>query len=322
MQRGFEKIKALTEHRWLRYGLVALGVGFTFFTVASIMYRNWTEFQTFSWQLKPLPLIGAALALVAAFGLNVITWVLICRVFGSHVGFWKDMEIYSFSTIVRRLPGAIWQLASRTYLYHQENATLAIPLWGSFWEVVTQIVSGMLLAALMLLLSPDLQSELPGGMWWLLALIPSVWLIVRPQDIMSLARAVSPRIKSQPSLTARSAAMWLGLYLVSWILGGAILYFLISSLAPQSLTLLPVCVGLVAVSGVLAILASPIPGGLGIREVSVILLLGLYVPSPLAVAGGLLLRLWLIIGEAVIALFVFVAARRRHWWAQMEHNTP
>jgi hypothetical protein len=260
--------------------------------------------------------------LVAAFGLNVLTWILISRAFGSHIGIWKDLEIYSFSTIVRRLPGAVWQIVSRTYLYRQEQAALSVPLWGSFWEIVIQLLSGMLLTALMLLLSPPLRSEFPGGLWWLLLLIPAAWSVLRPQDIVSLGRRISPRVRAQPRLTTQSASLWLGLYLISWVLGGVILFFLVSALASQSWTLLPICVGLVAASGVLAILASPIPGGLGIREISLILLLGLYVPSPIAVAGAVLLRLWLLVGEALIAFVVFLVARRKAWQARMSHNTP
>ncbi len=322
MQHSLQKLKALASRRWFRTGLLAVGVALTFFVIGRIILRNWSDFRTFSWQLNPLLLAGAAIALVAAFGLNILTWVLISRAFGSRVGFWKDLEIYSFSTVLRRLPGLVWQLASRTYLYRQEEASLAVPLWGSLWELVVQLASGILLMVLMLLFSSKLRASFPGGLWWLLLLIPVGWVVLRPQDIVSLARRISPKVQSQPNLTVRNVSLWLALYVLSWSLGGAILYFLIGALTPVSWALFPTCVGLVAASGVLAILASPIPGGLGIREVSLVLLLGLYVPSPIAVAGGILLRLWLLLGEAIIAFLVFLAARQKNWKEQMGHNTP
>jgi uncharacterized membrane protein YbhN (UPF0104 family) len=290
--------------------------------IGSVVYRNWSEFQTFSWQLDPVPLAGATAALVAAYGLNVLAWVLISGAFGSDVGFWKDVEIYSFSTVVRRLPGAIWQLAGRTYLYRQAKATLAVPLWGSLWEWVVQLSSGMLLTALMLVLSPHLRTEFPGGAWWLVLLVPVGWFVLRPQDVVSLAKLVSPRVKDQSNLTVRNVSLWLGVYVLSWALGGAILYFLLNALSPQDWAQLPICVGLVAASGVLAVLAAFLPGGLGLREISLVLLLGLYVPSPVAVAGGLLLRLWLLLGEALIALLVFLVSRARRWPAHAGRHTP
>lgn len=322
MQHLLDKITVLTKRRWFRNAVMALGLGLALLVIGNIVYQNWSEFQTFSWQLNPLPLAGATAALVAAFGLNLMVWVLISRAFGSHVGIRKDLEIYSFSTVVRRLPGAIWQLASRTYLYQQTETTLAVPLWGSLWEWVVQLASGVLLMVLMLVLSPRMQVAFPGGAWWLLLLIPVGWFVLRPQDVVSLAMLVSSRVKSQPNLTARNAFLWLGLYVLSWSLGGAILYFLIGALAPQPWTFFPVCIGLVAASGALAVLIGFLPGGLGLREVSLVLLLGLYVPNPVAVAGAVLLRLWLLVGEAMISFLVFLAARKKNWGAQMGRNNP
>ena len=322
MHRSLDRIQALLQRRWFRTAFVAIGLGLSLYVIGGMIYRNWSAFQSFSWQLAPLPLAGAAAALAAAFGLNLLTWILISRTFGSRVGLWKDVEIYSFSTIVRRLPGAIWQLASRTYLYHQAESSLAVPLWGSLWEYVVQLSSGLLLLSLVLLLSPAMRSEFPGGLGWLLLLVPVGWFSFRPQDAVSLAKRISPKVQSQPQLTARNAGTWIALYVLSWCLGGAILYFLISALSPQSWSMLPVCVGLVAASGVLTVLASPLPGGLGIREISLVLLLELYLPTPVAVAGGVLMRLWLLVGEAIVALLVLLIASGRQRWVSTDRNTP
>ena len=322
MEQAFKTIESWLSQRWVNYFLILAGVGLALLVVGNTICRNWSEFQTFSWQLRPLPLIGAGAALVIAFGLNTLTWYLISRTMGSRVGFWKDLEIYSFSTVVRRLPGVVWQLAGRTYLYHQAETTLAVPLWGTLWEVVVQLSSGTVLTALMLVLSPRLRAEFPGGMWVLLFLIPIGWFALRPQDAVSAMKRIAPKMTGEPSLTRRNVLVWIGLYVLSWILGGAILYFLICALAPQTWALFPVCVGLVAASGVLAILVTPIPGGLGIREASLMLLLQLYVQSPVAVAAAIMLRLWLLLGEAIIAFLIFLAARGWAWLTQICNNTP
>ena len=322
MARLLDWVQALLQQRWCRAAFLAIGLGLSFYVIGGMIYRNWSAFQSFSWQLAPLPLAGAAAALVGAFGLNLFTWVLISRTFGSRVGFWKDVEIFSFSTIVRRLPGAIWQLASRTYLYHQSESALAVPLWGSFWEYAVQLSSGLLLLALVLLSSQTMRHEFPGGVGWLVLLVPVSWFSLRPQDAVSLAKRISPRVQCQPDLTARSTSAWIALYLLSWCLGGAILFCLISALAPQSWSMLPVCVGLVAASGVLTVLASPLPGGLGIREISLVLLLDLYLSTPLAVMGGVLMRLWLFVGEAIVALIVWLIASGRQRWLSTGRNTP
>jgi uncharacterized membrane protein YbhN (UPF0104 family) len=316
MHQALKSIVSLPSKRWVHYCLVLTGLGLATLVIGNIVYRNWAEFQAFSWQLDPLPLIGAGVALVIAFGLNTLTWYLIGRTFGSRVGFWKDLEIYSFSTVVRRLPGVVWQLAGRTYLYHQAKTSLAVPLWGTLWELFVQFSSGMVLMASILALSPQMRVEFPGGMWVLSLLIPIGWFTLRPQDVVSLIQRLAPKVTGEPRLTRCNVAVWIGLYILSWILGGAILYALVCALSPQTWTLFPVCVGLVATSGVLAILATPIPGGLGIREISLTLLLQLYIQSPVAVASVIMLRLWLLLGEALIASLIFLVARGWTWLAQ------
>jgi uncharacterized membrane protein YbhN (UPF0104 family) len=322
MHPTLDRMRALLRQRWFRTALLAVGLGLSLTVIGGMIYRNWSEFKSFSWRLAPLPLAAAAGCLVAAFGLNVLTWSLISRTFGSRIGFWKDLQIYSFSTIVRRLPGSIWQLASRTYLYHQSESSLAVPLWGSLWELIVQMSSASLLMALMLLLSPTMRSEFPGGLGWLAMLVPVAWFSLRPQDVVSLARRISPKVHPQSQLTAQNVTAWTALYVLSWCLGGAILYFLISALAPQSWTMLPVCIGMIAASGVIAALISPLPGGFGIPEVSLVLLLQLYVPTPVAVTGGILMRLWLLVGEAIVALVVLLIAGGRQRWAPTGRNTP
>ncbi len=317
----FEFARSFTSKRWVNYVLILCGLGLSLLVIANIVYRNWTEFQSFHWQLRLLPLIGAGIALVIAFGLNIVTWHLISCTMGSRVGFWKDLEIYSFSTVIRRLPGVIWQLAGRTYMYHQAKTTLAVPLWGSLWEIIVQLLSGMLVTVLMLVFSPQLQARFSVGAWGLLFLIPIGWLVLRPRDLMSLTRWIAPKFASEQNLTCRDALRWVGLYLISWIFGGAILYCLICSLFPQNLTLFFVCIGSVATSGVLAMLVMFIPGELGIREISLVLLLQLYVQSPIAVASTILFRLWLLFGEAFVAVLVFLIVWGRGWLVQINHNT-
>jgi len=319
MRQALESVESLLNKRWVQWCLMLVGVGLAVLVIGNTIYRDWSEFRAFSWRLNPRPLAAAAVALIAAFGLNTLTWYLISRTFGSRVGFWKDLEIYSFSTVIRRLPGVIWQLAGRTYLYRQAQTTLAVPLWGTVWELFVQFSSGLLLTVLMLVLSPQLRAEFPGGMWVLLLLIPVGWFALRPYDLVAVARRLAPKLTGDPGLTRRDVSVWIGLYALSWVLGGAILYSLICAVSPQSWTLLPVCAGLVAASGILAILVMPIPGGLGIREISLILLLQSYVHSPVAVAAGVMLRLWLLLGEALIALLVFLAVRG---WAWLAPNEP
>jgi glycosyltransferase 2 family protein len=317
----YKLIQWVSCRPWVNYCLALIGGSLAAIIIGYTVWRSWPEFQTFSWQLKPRPLIGASLLLIVAFILNALAWYCISKAFGSQVGFWKDLEIYGLSTIVRRLPGIIWQLVGRTYLYRQAQTTLTVPVWGSVWEFIIQISSGVLLMSLMLLLSPRLRTEFPGSMWALLLLIPIGWMLLRPKDILTLMKYIAPNITGKPNLTRQHIWTWSGLYVLSWALGGVILFFLIHALVFQPWSLLPVCIGLVATSGVLTLLLRFIPGGLGIRDISLLLLLELYIPSPIAVASVLMFSLGLLLGELLIAFLLFLVARGRIVWQETRSTT-
>ncbi|NLE43613.1 MAG: hypothetical protein GX620_02730 [Chloroflexi bacterium] len=316
-------VESLLKRRWVNWLLVLAGIGLALLVVARSVYVNWDEFRTFEWQVAPWPLVGAGIALAAAFCLNLTTWHLISGTLGSRLGFLKNAEIYSFATVIRRLPGVVWQLAGRTYLYHLAETSLVVPVWGTLWEVFAQFASGIALTVLTLVLSPRLQNHFPTGTWALLLLIPVVWLLARPQDAIRLAARLAPKYASHElRVRRRDVWGWVAMYLLSWALGGVILHLLISAIRPQSWMMLGVCVGLVSATGVLSLLATPIPGGLGIRDVSLLILLQLYVESPVAVGATVTLRLMLLLGEALVALCTYLVVRWivavRARWA----NTP
>jgi hypothetical protein len=306
-----KKLDSLLKKNWVNILLVSIGLVMTLSISGNLVYRNWLQFQAFSWQLRPLPLIGTGGVLLLAFGLNGLTWHFISHTFGSNVGFWKDIEIYSLSTVIRRLPGVIWQFAGRTYLYSRADTTLAVPLWGSLWEIFAQFSSGVLLTSIMLVFSPKLREPFPGGAWWLLLLLPIGLVILIPQLFIHTVKKLAPEITREIYLTGYQVLSWIGLYVLSWTLGGLILFLLTCALSSQTLGLLLVCIGLVSASGVLALLTAPFPGGLGIRETSLMLLLRPYVKTPVAVATALMLRLLLLIGEMLIAFLVFIVAQVR-----------
>jgi uncharacterized membrane protein YbhN (UPF0104 family) len=86
------------------------------------------------------------------------------------------------------------------------------------------------------------------------------------------------------------ALAWILAYLASWFAGGVILFLLIhpDHIAPPSL---PETAAVWAFAGGLSALAIIIPSGLGIREVSLTLLLQPYIPASMAILTAIILRL-------------------------------
>jgi len=108
----------------------------------------------------------------------------------------------------------------------------------------------------------------------------------------------------------RDIVVWFSLYFVSWMNGGLILYWMVQAfyadLAPA--LLLPFC-GFVALSGLVGICLSFIPGGLGLREVTLSALLSFYLPAPVAVGAAVAFRFLLWLGETLFALLILLTIR-------------
>jgi len=75
---------------------------------------------------------------------------------------------------------------------------------------------------------------------------------------------------------------------------------------PIPLAQLPALVGAWAASGAISLSAGLLVSGMGLREVTLTVLLGYLVPLPVAVAISLLFRVLLMVGEFVWAL-IFAA---------------
>jgi hypothetical protein len=78
---------------------------------------------------------------------------------------------------------------------------------------------------------------------------------------------------------------------------------------PVPLAYLPAVASFLVISGVISHLAFFIPAGLGIREVSLSLLLSAYVPFGIAVVIALVFRLWMTLSEVFWTLVTLLVCR-------------
>ncbi len=276
------------------------------------VYASWDELNPSQWRLNPWYLVSAALALLIAFFLNASTWSLVVRSRGARSGFKKNLEIFCIASIARRLPGAIWQITGRVLLYQQEGIPGQVILQGSVWEIIIQVLSALAVFGVFL---PWYGAAIPpivNYIWLLLLLL--LPFAIKPSLLDGVFRSFFRRTDSQFALEgqveSRDVLVWFSVYFASWISGGLILYFISQAFyVGVNLSLLPVLCGFVALSGVVGICVSAIPGGLGLREVSLSVLLAHYLPGPVAVSAAIVFRLWILVGEAVYALLVLLMMR-------------
>jgi hypothetical protein len=287
--------------RWkkLRIAVPVLIFALCFSILGYGLYKNWTALAAFQWKINYLQMALSFIIYTFDLTLAVLGWSLIVSKLAGFSNFRKNLKIYCYSNIASRLPGTVWYIVGRAYLYEQQGIAKSVISIGSLLEMVLIILSGILTYFLFLpFLSPvsALRNPLP-----LIAVLLLGLLLTHPVTLRAILKRFA-RTKAPYGLRYQDTLVWLGIYVIVWTVGGLVLYSAINVFYPLPLTQLPGVIGAWTLSGVAASLVFLIPSGLGIRELTLSFLLSYYIPAPLAIVVALGMRVGLTTYEAFWAV--------------------
>jgi len=115
-----------------------------------------------------------------------------------------------------------------------------------------------------------------------------------------LTRQLSEVLKLGQLPRWHDMAAWLSLFALSWVAGGVVLFFLTQATWPVSAGHFREVLGIWALAGMSGLLAFFLPGGFGVREVSLTVLLANLVPTSLAVVIAVGSRAFLLLAELLL----------------------
>ena len=249
---------------------------------------------------------------------QALIWRMIIVRLGQMTGGWWDIEIYAYSSLMRHLPGMIWYLAGRATMYRTRGVGASLALMASGLEWV------LLLAAAVLVYSTF--SLTGSGMLLIIALLSA--LIVGTafglrQALLAGTRLPLPgffrrrltALATAPVPGAADLALWLSLYVLAYFIGGWILLLLVRGVAPEVTLGLGAATRIWALTGGIGFLLSAIvPAGLGVRELTLTVLLSPTMSIAEAIVVAVLLRMLYVGGSLVWGGMLWAIARliRRH----------
>ena len=306
---------ASLQTRRARTLLLIAVVGVVLASLGWTVYSNREMLAGYDWQFDLRYLGVSFVSYSVALFLSILTWHTIVRCLAGLTDLKLNARVYLYSAIAKRLPGVVWHIASRLYLYQQEGIAKTVTSTGLVLETAMMIVAGMAVYLGSLLFGQ--QSLFDGASPWLwLGLAPLLVVMLQPSLLVRAVNAVLARLgraRLDIQIRRRDSLLWVGLYAANWVAGGLSLYFLTLAIHPLPAAALFDLVGILALSGVLSLIAFFVPGGWGIREVSLTLALRPYLPLPLALAVPLLFRLWLVLGEIFwVGVSAALSARSGH----------
>jgi hypothetical protein len=280
-------------------GLIAASLLFMVYTV----YRGWDTLQEHLAHLNYWLLGAALLAYPLGFIPVLWGWHTIMGRVGGCQDIRTNVRLYSLSCLPRRIPGSIWYIASRLVLYRERQVSYGTTLAATAIETVLLVLSGLIIYVLSLLLTPaQLNPRLRGAAAVALVLAVGVvaWAPILNRGLRWLLGRLG--IAGTVDLRPRHVLRILGVFGLAWVGGGLVLYILVSGVTALLAGQLPLLIGVWGAAGAISLVAGLLVQGMGLREVTLAVLLSGYVPLPVAVVISILFRLVLTVGELMWAL--------------------
>lgn len=249
-------------------------------------------------RIGPGMVLAAGLAYTGDLALAIVGWGWIIGTLGNSWNWPQHFRIYCITAVTRRLPGTMWYMLGRIVMYERMGVARSITAVAGGAEFAATILGGILVALVTWPIA--LSGQQINPLWFAAGLLLCV-LLLNPPTLRALVRRVSPR--SAPlKLRYRHMVGWMLLYACVWCGGGGILYVLTNTIHPLPLAVLPTLIGVWATSGLVSMLFSFVPFGLGIQELALSALLSPFVGGPEAIVIALLMRVTLTINEVLWAL--------------------
>lgn len=263
------------------------------------LIRNWSELRSQPVPLEPRPayLIASVVVTWAMYALLITSWRALLTSWGQRLDWVTAAYIWVVSNLGKYLPGKVWALAGMTLLAQRAGVA---PWAAAASAVVLQAVSVGAGAALVGLAGAvALEAAHPGARAALGALVlascAAVGLVLWPPAARRLLRLAG--VETAGAHAPSPAAVSLGIMcnLIAWIGYGFSLMYLARGLLPTARLDLPTAIAAFTASYLAGFLALVAPGGIGVREGVMILLLqgplGLAAATVLALASRVLITI-------------------------------
>ncbi len=281
--------------------------------------RFWLDLQRpdlYQLELRPEWLVSSAAIYLVGLLPSAIYWHRLLRRFGEKPTLWASIRANFIGHLGKYVPGKAWALLLRAAMVRDCGVRAGVSIIASFYEVLTTMAAGSLLAAMVYAFDPP---RIPGledlPPYLTLSLLLAVCVIPLMPGIFNL---VVGRLASKfkqfdatglPPVQHSTLLEGLAVTSLTWGIFGLSTWALLAGLLPNppalTLSFWLECSAAVALAQVAGFLAVMFPSGIGVREYLLRHLLATTGPEALVTVAVLLLRLVWTAAEVVCAAVLF-----------------
>lgn len=263
--------------------------------------------------LRPGYVIASYMCLAAQLVSRSLVWHYITVRLRAAISVRKAMVSWMLSLLGRNIPGRVFVLAGRVYLYGQHGVGAGRVTLGFVLEVACSMAAAMLLLSTCLLFAASPAQSSLQRLQPVLAIGPAVIIaLLHPRLLERLVNLGLRRLDRKPTrllLRYRDLLSFVALSYVNWALLGAGFFLMTKAIFNVGWQHLPFIMGTFSFAMIAGFIAVFTPSGLGVREGVVLAVLKTSMPAGVAAVVALAARLWVTLGEVVAAGMVVLVDR-------------
>ncbi|WP_457675764.1 hypothetical protein [Thiolapillus sp.] len=291
----------------IRYLVILLALGF----MGAVTAELWPQLQAMDFRLQAAPTIISLVLLVILFMLDGYGWLRILATLNHHPPALDSIRIWLLSSVTRYLPGGIWSYVSRAEMTHKQGIDLPSISVALYLETMLLAATSLVAGLPALIIAGGYQPQ-----WWHVLLFSiATMLSFHPASLRLLRRLPGKMGVSFARVSLPGFSQMAGLYiyyLLFWGLFGIAFVVFVDMLHPIPGHLWLATGSSIALSFFAGFVIIFVPGGIGVRESVIYLLLEPLISAPGALLISLGSRAWIMAGEALsLAIMEAVFQRRK-----------
>lgn len=281
-------------------------IGALLYFIGDRIAGNWNEIKTYDWHVNyPLLALSLVVMLMALFLMSVVL-AAIFGTFSKSVSLAKAFKIAYLSQLGRYIPGKIWQVFGMIYLAGKEGISKTEAITSFALAQVFATPPAILIVCLYLIFAGNLSLEafditVIGYALGAVVLI-SIIVLLKPSWLRGLINYLLARFGKDTisfQIRKKSGGKILFTYFIGWNLYGLAFYLFLISVSDFPAGHYFEAVGIFCTAYLIGYWSILTPGGIGVREAVLVLLLAPYFSPGVAAAVVAFARLWSIVGELI-----------------------
>lgn len=259
--------------------------------LARAIWRSWATVSTYPWHFDARWLSASAVLAWVSFFFFIWLWRFQLHVLtGQLLAFKTAFRIWVLSNLGKYVPGKVWAVAGMVYMLRKEKVASSNAVSSSILHQAYSIAASGLFAVVIL------GTEVFSGLTWISWIAGGFVLVIVLYPplfawFVNLGLRLFRRGPIEITISPLRALGIFLVYLLSWIVYGVSLWTMLKGLSPTDIGIWEGSAAFVAayLIGFLAVFA---PGGLGVREGVLTLLLSTHMDASLAGVVAVASRLW------------------------------